>query len=79
MRNKGALTFTAVVFAIACAYQLSFTFVTRNVEKKAAAYAAQFPVEEQDIKAQTYLDSLGSSPVYSLGFIKYSYKEAKEK
>ena len=40
MQNKGALKFLAIVLALACAYQLSFTFVTRHVEKQAARYAA---------------------------------------
>jgi SecD/SecF fusion protein len=44
MQNKGALKFLAIVLAIACAYQLSFTFVTRHVEKQAARYAAGDPV-----------------------------------
>ena len=35
MQNKGALKFLAIVLAIACAYQLSFTFVTRHVENQA--------------------------------------------
>ena len=53
MQNKGALKFLAIVLAIACAYQLSFTFVTRHVEKQAARYAAGDPVKEQN-----YLDSV---------------------
>ena len=32
MQNKGALKFLAIALAVACAYQLSFTFVTRHVE-----------------------------------------------
>ena len=40
MQNKGALKFLAIALAVACAYQLSFTFVTRHVENKAAQYAA---------------------------------------
>ena len=39
MQNKGALKLLAIVLAIACAYQLSFTFVTQRVEREAAAYA----------------------------------------
>ena len=74
MQNKGALKFLAIVLAIACAYQLSFTFVTRHVEKQAARYAAGDPVKEQN-----YLDSVKSQPVYNLGFVKFNYKECKEK
>lgn len=74
MQNKGALKFLAIVLAIACAYQLSFTFVTRHVENQAARYAAGDPVKEQN-----YLDSVKSQPVYNLGFVKSNYKECKEK
>ena len=79
MQNKGALKLLVVLLVIACAYQLSFTFVTRNVEKKAAQYAANFAPELQVEKEQAYLDSLKSKPVYNLGFIKFNYKECKEK
>lgn len=79
MQNKGALKFLIAVLVIACAYQLSFTFVTRHVEKKAARYAAQFPLEQQEGKEQIFLDSMKTQTVYNLGFIKYNYKEVKEK
>ncbi len=79
MQNKGALKLLVILLAIACAYQLSFTFVARNVEKKAARYASQFAPELQAEKEQAYLDSIKSQPVYNLGFIKYNYNETKEK
>ena len=41
MQNKGLIKFIAIVLAIACAYQLSFTFVSTRVEKKAAKYAQE--------------------------------------
>lgn len=74
MQNKGALKLLAIALAIACAYQLSFTFVTRHVEKKAEAYAAGDAQKEQ-----SYLDSIKSKTVYDLGFIQFNYKECKEK
>ena len=74
MQNKGALKFLAIALAVACAYQLSFTFVTRHVENKAVQYAAGDAVKEQN-----YLDSIKSQTVYNLGFIKFNYKQCKEK
>ena len=74
MQSKGALKFLAIVLAIACAYQLSFTFVAKHVEKKAAEYAQGGPAKEQH-----YLDSMKSQTVYNLGFVKYNYKECKDK
>ena len=81
MQSKGAIKLLAVLLALACVYQLSFTFKTRNVEKKAAEYAAQFPggLEQQAEAEQHYLDSVQNLPVYNLGFKKFTYKECKEK
>lgn len=79
MQNKGALKLLVVLLTIACAYQLSFTFVTRSVEKKAATYASQFDPELYVEKEQAYLDSMKTQTVYNLGFIKFTYKECKEK
>ena len=37
MQSKGFIKLIAVLLGLACVYQLSFTFKTRGVEKKAAA------------------------------------------
>ena len=79
MQSKGAIKLLAVLLALACIYQLSFTFKTRSVEKKAAEYAAQFPVGQQSEAEQHYLDSVQNVGVYNLGFKKFTYKECKEK
>lgn len=79
MQNKGALKLLVILLLIASAYQLSFTFVTRRVEKKAEMYASQFAPEEQNFKEQSYLDSLKSEVVYNLGLVKYTYKQVKDK
>ena len=39
MQSKGFIKLIAALLALACVFQLSFTFKTRNVEKHAAAYA----------------------------------------
>ena len=79
MQNKGVIKLLAILLAIACVYQLSFSFATRRVEKKAAEYAATYPVELQDKMEQQYLDSIQNLPVYSLGIVDYTYKECQEK
>ncbi len=79
MQSKGFIKLIAALLALACVFQLSFTFKTRNVEKHAAAYAAQFPLEQQAEAEQHYLDSVQNLPVYNLGFISYTYKDCKEK
>ena len=75
MQNKGAIKLLAILLAIACAYQLSFTFVARNIEKKAVKYALQYPEDQHAAMEQKYLDSVKSQKVF-LGF---TYKQVKEK
>lgn len=72
MQSKGLIKFLVVVVSLACLYSLSFTFVTRNVEKKAEEYA------KGDMeKEKVYLDSMAGEVVYNLGIAKYTYREAK--
>jgi SecD/SecF fusion protein len=75
MQNKGAVKLLAIALALVTIYQLSFTFVTRRVERQAAAYAAGDPVRQQ-----AYLDSMMRETVYNfLGIRQYTYREAKER
>ena len=74
MQGKGLIKFFIVVITLACLYSISFTFVTRSVEKDAAAYA-QGDLEKED----RYLDSVADLPVYNLGIAKYTYQEAKQR
>src|SRR5690606_16480548 len=74
MQGKGIIKFFIVVITLACLYSISFTFVTRNVEKNAAAYAQGDPQKEK-----AYLDSIADQPVFSLGIAEYTYQEAKER
>ena len=39
MQSKGAIKFVAILVALACVYQLSFTWATSHQEKKAEKYA----------------------------------------
>lgn len=51
MQNKGAISVIAVIFALICIYQLSFTLVTKRVEGKAEQYGKQMAAKEmQSIK-----------------------------
>ncbi len=74
MQNKGALKLLVIMLAVACAFQLSFTFVSQNVQNKAAKIAAGDAAREQN-----YLDSMKSEVVYNLGLVKYTYAECQEK
>ena len=82
MQNNSLIRVFGVLFAIVSIYQLSFTFITSNVEKQASIYASQTVSEDEnnylevrDKKANAYLNSIGNNPIY--GFT--SYNDAKEK
>ena len=79
MQSKGAIKLFTILLVIGCIYQLSFSFVTRSVEKAAVEYAAAFPEVEQAAKEAYYLDSIQNEPVYNLLVKKFTYKECKEK
>ena len=69
MQNKGVIKLLAIVLAVFSLYQLSFSFVTRRVEKKAAEYATSAEaVKMAEVLAQGnqnaydyYLDSIQSA------------------
>ena len=74
MQNKGAIKTLAIIFGLIFLYQLSFTVVTKIVEKKAAKFA------QGDVaKENYYLDSVSNVNVYNLLVKKYTYREAKER
>ncbi len=66
MQNKGAIKFFAILFALVCLFQLSFTFITARVESKAKAYAgseaaiklAKELSKGNDLMQSYYLDSI---------------------
>ena len=82
MQNNSLVRVFGILFALVSIYQLSFTFITSNVEKQAEAFATQVVSEDEvdylelrDQRANAYLDSIGNNPIY--GFT--SYNDAKEK
>jgi SecD/SecF fusion protein len=80
MRNKGAIWTLAIALTLVCLYQLSFTVVTYKVRKDSKDYAkdAQGMVDLK--KADYYLDSVASEPVYNFLWIKkYTYRECQER
>ena len=79
MQSKGVIKWVAILLALACLYQLSFTWKTRSVEKAAVEYAKSFAAEEQASMEQYYLDSIENKIVYNVGVAKFTYKQCKEK
>ncbi|WP_445718961.1 protein translocase subunit SecDF [Flavobacterium sp.] len=66
MQNRGLIKFFAIIFALVCVYQLSFTFVANSIVSDAKAFA-----NGDNAKELRYLDSIGKEKVY-LG---HTYKE----
>ncbi len=78
MRNKGVVVVLTIVVTLLCLYYLSFTFVSRRVQKDATDFATEKNGSLSLNKKQSYLDSLWSIPVYNLFGVEYTYKEVKE-
>lgn len=70
MQNKGLIKFFAILFALVSIYQLSFTFVTNNIERKAKVFA-----NGDSKKELTYLDSIGKEKV----FLGHTFNEVRAK
>jgi SecD/SecF fusion protein len=71
MQSKGAIKLFAILLTLVCIYQLSFTLITRNVEKDAREASNGDPVKEK-----AYLDSMNTQEVYPL--FGFTYKKCKE-
>ncbi|HNQ12365.1 MAG TPA: protein translocase subunit SecDF [Bacteroidia bacterium] len=74
MQNKGTIRWFAILLALVCIYQLSFTVAVKMKESKAKDYAAGDPVKERE-----YLDSIANVPSYNLLFKNYTFLECKER
>lgn len=68
MQGKGVVKFFAILLAVVCLYQLSFTWVAHSVEKKAELYA-----KGDTTKEKAYLDSVSALPAYPLLGHTYQY------
>ena len=82
MQNKGLIKLFAFLFGAVSIYQLSYTLVTSNAEKKATEYAYNtIPdtiddhVAKREAVTAKYLDSIGEVSI--LGYT--NYNEAKKK
>ncbi|TWR29108.1 protein translocase subunit SecDF [Mucilaginibacter pallidiroseus] len=68
MQGKGVIKFFAIILAIVCLYQLSFTWVAHKVENDAKDYA-----KGNAEKERAYLDSISTQPVYPVLGHTYQY------
>ena len=74
MQNKSFVSLFAVVFAVVCLYQLSFTWIAKGIEEDAVIYS-----NGDLLKEEAYLDSISAEPVYNLGLKNYTYNECKSR
>ena len=72
MQGKGVVKFFAIVLALVCLYQLSFTWVAHKVENDARVYA-----KGDTTKVKAYLDSVSTQPVYPI--LKHDYQYVKQR
>ncbi|TFF35932.1 protein translocase subunit SecDF [Mucilaginibacter psychrotolerans] len=68
MQGKGVIKFFAILLAVVCLYQLSFTWVAHKVENDAKVHSNGDPKKET-----AYLDSMATQPVYPLIGHTYQY------
>lgn len=82
MKNKKTIIVFSTLLAIACLFQLSFTWKTRGFESKARSFAEQRAKKfgEDKTKAmRRYIDSLGNkADFYSMGIAHFTYFECKQ-
>jgi SecD/SecF fusion protein len=90
MQLKGLIRLFTIALILISLFQLSFTFVVKNFEKKQASKIESRVKSENpglrdealklaiDDKLRFQLDSLTDKKIYSLGFTDYTYQEAKE-
>ncbi|HET8809323.1 MAG TPA: protein translocase subunit SecDF [Flavobacteriaceae bacterium] len=82
MQNKGLIKVFTIIFGLVCIYQLSFTFVTNDIEGDAEVFAEQRISETEENYAKKreqledqYLDSIGEQEV----FLGVTYNVAKQR
>ncbi len=78
--NKTVVGFS-IVLALACVFQLSFTWKAQGFEKEAKAFAAKVADKGGDSKEayRRYIDSLGNDEIYNVGLAGYTYFECKQR
>ncbi|BAU55271.1 protein translocase subunit SecDF [Mucilaginibacter gotjawali] len=72
MQGKGVVKFFAILLAIVCLYQLSFTWVAHKVKDDAKVYA-----KGDTTKEKAYLDSIATQPVYPI--LKHDYQYVSQR
>lgn len=79
MKSKGAVRLFAILFALVCLFQLSFTLFTYLEESEARSFAESKGKTPEAIKKieKQYLDSIATQPIYPV--FNFTYRECKER
>jgi len=78
MQNKGAVVVLTIIVTVLCLYYLSFTLISRGIQKDAIEYATDENGNTDFIKKQNYLDSIWNEPIYALFGADFTFQEIKE-
>ena len=73
MRYKGLIIALTAIVSVLCAYFLFFTYISRQVQDKAVAYATHGG-KLNETQRQHYLDSVWRAPVFG----SYTYRDVKQ-
>ena len=73
MRNKGLIIALTAIVSVLCAYFLFFTYISRQVQDRAVAYATKNG-QLNESQRQHYLDSVWRAPVFG----SYTYRDVKQ-
>lgn len=77
MKNKGGIIALSVLITFFCIYFLSFTYISRSIQKDASNFATTDG--KVDIKKkQNYLDSLWDKPVFNFLGAEFTFKDVKQ-
>ena len=81
MKTNKTIVGFSIVLALACLFQLSFTWKAQGFEKEAKAFAAKVADKGGDSKEayRRYIDSLGNEEIYNVGLAGYTYFECKQR
>jgi SecD/SecF fusion protein len=81
MKTNKTIVGFSIVLALACLFQLSFTWKAQGFEKEAKAFATNAAEKGGDNKEayRRYIDSLGNQEIYSVGIAGFTYFECKQR
>ena len=78
MKNRAGVILLTLIITALCAYYLSLTFITNQVEGKAEAFSRDSLQRINYQQKQHYLDSVWNEPVFHFLGMSFSYRELKE-